>query len=472
MTYDTFGIDISGSQRGFNVALAVAAGNEFCGVKAVASYRPEHTVADQYHEHIDSAIAAGLDAAKFHYATVNSQNTPAETADFFYDNRYRPAPTDAYMFDNEPLDAYKVFWDDDGCAEAIIQLRRRGIFYSQIWLYCPAALTRSKQWPRVQELRKLGVKIVWVSYGDNDPYLEDGEEPFTGMTGLDDPELHQFTSSYRVPGWGGNLDRNASRLSVAELFKEGSPMVYDPFSNMRTTGTWEDHASYSAGGTDKPTAYGSLIPAPASGTLQINGGSGEFACGWVGTAGRRSILHLDTPLERKLPRRPSPPEGEGPMVAIVFQHQSAFGAAGWHPEGAPVGRTGASASGRDWGGDVHLHWHGLNARGQRLRLESFITGYMTAGGGGRPIIPPATGVAEMYLFNGISNPEQYYLATYEGRILRVKPVLGIEAKILLGAEPKIPRGQLTDAELVDLCAQGGYTYDGQPLYDGTPGLKP
>lgn len=60
------------------------------------------------------------------------------------------------------------------------------------------------------------------------------------------------------------------------------------------------------------------------------------------------------------------------MVAVVLQHQSRFGDSGWHAEGDDIGWSGASANGSDWGGDVHLHWHGLDANGNRLRIESFL----------------------------------------------------------------------------------------------------
>jgi hypothetical protein len=168
--------------------------------------------------------------------------------------------------------------------------------------------------------------------------------------------------------------------------------MYNPFSGVRVTGTWEDHASYSAGGTDLPLGYGTVLPAPASGILRISGGSGEWACGWVGSAGRRSILTLDTPVYRHTPRRSRPFEAEGPLVAIVYQHQSAFGRAGWHPEGSAIGWSGASASGSDWGGDVHLHWHGLDASGNRLRIDSFLpTGLAGSGYSSINNIEPVTG---------------------------------------------------------------------------------
>lgn len=155
-------------------------------------------------------------------------------------------------------------------------------------------------------------------------------------------------------------------------------MAYNPFIEFDVTGDWASHASYSAGGTDYPTPYGWEIHAPAAGVLHTSGKCGggfEFQCGMVGSAGRRSILMLDTPLQRQESAQSSPPEGDGDMVAIVFQHQSQFGEDGKHyDEGeAGLGWTGASANGNDHGGDTHIHIHGLTAGGNRVRVESFIT---------------------------------------------------------------------------------------------------
>lgn len=176
-------------------------------------------------------------------------------------------------------------------------------------------------------------------------------------------------------------------------------MPFNQFAGVRVTGSWEDHAGYSAGGTDYPLAYGTAIMAPARGKLYTSGRppgvneSNEWACGWVGTAGRRSILMFETPIPRPIsaPRRNSPPEGTGSMVAIVIQHQSAFGIHSgsnliYGENQGPIGWSGASASGQDIGGDTHLHWHGLNAAGQRVRAESFLSPRgSTAGDGSSPL---------------------------------------------------------------------------------------
>jgi len=147
--------------------------------------------------------------------------------------------------------------------------------------------------------------------------------------------------------------------------------MHNPFAAWPITGTWADHMSYSLGGEDYPTPYGYAFEAPAAGTLRISGGFGEFRAGWVGSAGRRSILTLDSPIRD--------------LVAVVFQHQSAFGREGRYDEGDPdCGYTGASANGSDWGGEVHMHWHGLNASGQRLRMSDYISS-STAGSNSRPI---------------------------------------------------------------------------------------
>lgn len=149
--------------------------------------------------------------------------------------------------------------------------------------------------------------------------------------------------------------------------------IYNPWKNYSISGTWQDHMSYSLGGIDYPLSYGTNIAAPSSGTLHTSGGSGEYAAGWVGTAGRRSILYLDADIPRVAGRALEQGEGTGPMHAIVFQHQSKFGTNGKHyNQGDICGVSGASASGSDYGGDVHLHVHGLTADGTRVDFLNFI----------------------------------------------------------------------------------------------------
>lgn len=154
--------------------------------------------------------------------------------------------------------------------------------------------------------------------------------------------------------------------------------MFNPFASWKVSGTWEAHASYSAGGTDYPTPYDTPIPSPAAGTLRYDG--------WVGTAGRRATLLLDRPVARVFPRSATRmlgggTEAEGPMVAVVFQHLSAAPTERWYAANtADMIRTGASASGKDWGGDAHMHVHGLDAAGRRLDFTKFI-GSAPAGGG-------------------------------------------------------------------------------------------
>lgn len=129
-------------------------------------------------------------------------------------------------------------------------------------------------------------------------------------------------------------------------------MSYDTFAGWEISNDWAGHAAYSLGGDDYPLPYGTIFGAPASGTWRTSGGEGERKAGWVGSAGRRGILELDTPI--------------GDMVAIVFQHLSDFNSPGWRPEGSALAASGASANGRDWGGDVHMHVHGLDKNGNRV----------------------------------------------------------------------------------------------------------
>lgn len=149
--------------------------------------------------------------------------------------------------------------------------------------------------------------------------------------------------------------------------------IYNPWANYSISGTWQDHMSYSAGGIDYPLAYGTALKAPAAGTLHTTGGTGEFRAGWVGSAGRRSVLYLDNPITRPAGRPLEENEGTGALYAIVLQHQSAFGTDGAHYNlGAVCGSSGASADGDDYGGDTHLHVHGLNSSGQRLDFLNFL----------------------------------------------------------------------------------------------------
>jgi hypothetical protein len=144
---------------------------------------------------------------------------------------------------------------------------------------------------------------------------------------------------------------------------------YNPYglAFSQPAGNYQAHLDRTGrGGEDYPLGIGSSLPAPAAGVLQTSGGSGEFACGWQGSAGLRSILRLNTAI--------------GDVVAVVFQHQSSMGAAKAYAEGESVGRSGASANGSLTGGAAHLHIHCLTASGERRQF----TRYFAVGGGPAP----------------------------------------------------------------------------------------
>jgi len=162
------------------------------------------------------------------------------------------------------------------------------------------------------------------------------------------------------PGTGDDSDDDASPGDL-----------YNPWKSVPISQSWESHIQTAGrGGIDYPLAYGTAIKAPAAGTLHTSGGSGEYAAGQVGSAGRRSILYLDKTFSRTKPK--GSVEAAGPMRAIVFQHQSQFGAAKHYNRGEVLGYSGASANGSDYGGDVHLHVHGLDRGGSRLDFLKFI----------------------------------------------------------------------------------------------------
>lgn len=169
--------------------------------------------------------------------------------------------------------------------------------------------------------------------------------------------------------------------------------MYNPFASYGISGDWASHLSYSLGGTDYPLSWGTDIKAPASGTLRTSGGSGEYRAGWVSSAGRRSILTLDTPIRN--------------LVALVFQHQSAFGENGKHyDQGAVLGVSGDSGFTEHDATD-HLHIHGLTAGGMRLQFETYIE---TATAGLKPVDLKGAGKMKLILHR-VGGNMAYYAAS-------------------------------------------------------------
>lgn len=144
--------------------------------------------------------------------------------------------------------------------------------------------------------------------------------------------------------------------------------LYNPWKaiGLSVGGDWETHVKRAGrGGADFPYGGGTPIKAPAAGTLHISGGSGEYAAGTIGSAGMRSILYLDKTYTRKKPRGSA--EANGPMRAVVFQHQSKFGRAKHYNKGDIVGYTGNTGN-----GVYHLHVHGLDRGGSRVDFLKFL----------------------------------------------------------------------------------------------------
>lgn len=159
----------------------------------------------------------------------------------------------------------------------------------------------------------------------------------------------------------------------------------------------------------------------------------------------------------------------GADAAFYGQHLWVRMSPGDYSEGDRIalsGNTGTQTTG------PHLHCYVIiRATGERLSMEEYLGRASAAAGTARPFpaTPPQTGMPDMLLFNGVSAPQDFYLATYDGRRLKIRPTLGTERRLLLNAVPAIPRAQLTDDEVVDLCAQGGYVWDAanaRGLYDG------
>lgn len=139
-------------------------------------------------------------------------------------------------------------------------------------------------------------------------------------------------------------------------------------------------------------------------------------------------------------------------------------------EGDVIGRVGNSGFSTGPHLHVEVYGHATTAGFWRFFDRNRVVGAGVPSGGSTPLPIPSPlntegGIGMPVLFNGVSNPAQYYIAEYDGRTLKCRPTLGVEAKLLLGARPTIPRGQLTDAEVVELCRQGGYEFkNGKPVY--------
>lgn len=150
--------------------------------------------------------------------------------------------------------------------------------------------------------------------------------------------------------------------------------LHDYFSEITgITGTWEDHSSYSRGGTDWGFGMGTAIKAPAAGTL-VNYGNTDGA-------GLKSILIFDTPVARKIPASSTlmngvyreTDAGSADAASFVIQHLDSQVAAGHYNQGETIGFSGNSA-GPGSTGDVHLHAHllaGTTIDDRRLDFMKF-----------------------------------------------------------------------------------------------------
>lgn len=218
----TFGIDIAGFQAGIDLALAKTEGVEFVIVKASGFNTGTLYVADEYHEHIDAAVAAGL--PKGHYYLIGGGQvwkTPTEQARWFVSKLYRfDIARDVLMLDNEGLNSNGYLFDDDEAAEFMTEvIRLTGIDSRQVWHYAGANDYRNlKPWPKIEAL---GIRYVWAAYGDRPSGQTPDHEPSL-QGSIPRWDVHQFTSNARVAG--RDVDGDYSRATVDELF--GGAMAY------------------------------------------------------------------------------------------------------------------------------------------------------------------------------------------------------------------------------------------------------
>ena len=154
----------------------------------------------------------------------------------------------------------------------------------------------------------------------------------------------------------------------------GSGTLTDFYSIVtRITGTWEDHASYSRGGTDWGFAMNTPIKAPAAGTL-VNYGN-------VDGAGLKSILIFDGSFPRQWPASTTLMNGvytenaTDPAKSVCIQHLNSQVPEGHYNVGEVIGYSGNSA-GPGSTGDIHLHLHllaGTTIDDRRLDFMKFLS---------------------------------------------------------------------------------------------------
>lgn len=214
----TFGIDASKNQAGISFTQAKKEGVQFVIVKAAGFNTGSLYTADHYHEHIDAVMDAKI-AGKGHYYIPGKGDVIAQ-AKYFVDHLYKFNPDhDVLALDNEPLDSNPVHWNQDDCLKFLTYLHKEaGIETDRLWLYSPAALTRSGgPWNKITNTK---VRVWWSAYGG---------EP-TGHTPDHTPDLqgkiarwdvHQYTEKASVAGH--SVDGNYSKHSIYDLFNLTPP---------------------------------------------------------------------------------------------------------------------------------------------------------------------------------------------------------------------------------------------------------
>ncbi len=213
----SFGIDISGWQRGIDLNAAKRDGVQFVIIKSsgfnVAEDDGGPYKASGYRENVTAARAAGLPIG--HYYIPGRGQTPEKQADFFVDNLYDFKPDrDILALDDEVLDDNGVYWKDADVAKFISRVVERTRMPAQrVWFYTGASDARANApWPQVIAL---GARIWWASWGESPTGTTPDHEPrLNGAFPAWD--IHQFTDRTRVAG--KDVDGDFSRHSVAELF--------------------------------------------------------------------------------------------------------------------------------------------------------------------------------------------------------------------------------------------------------------
>lgn len=202
------GVDISNWQAGI---VPSSLGVDFCIVKATEGLGYTDPCCDGF---VQDCINNGILFGFYHFAR---ENEPEAEAEFFYDE------CSGYIGRGIPVLDYETenYSNSEWC-ERFIQ---RFYELSDIWCILYISAYRCGQYQNSWIPERCG---LWVAgYPWNNPNWTDEELPYD-VTPWEFAAIWQFTSSLRLPEWGGNLDGNIAYMTADAWHKYANTVTPSP----------------------------------------------------------------------------------------------------------------------------------------------------------------------------------------------------------------------------------------------------